>query len=114
MFTDILNSDWKNIYIYIYMDLYKTDEDFYGIRNVSPANIEFLNNYSDEVNGGYYRLDNIGSGERILEPISPSREGYSFMGWYVDSDLTQRWNFNNTIDLSEDEVYRLYASWQRK
>jgi uncharacterized repeat protein (TIGR02543 family) len=113
MFTEVF-SDWMNIYIYIYTDLYKIDEDFYGIRNVGPANIEFLNNYSTDINGGYYMLDNIGSGERIPEPISPSREGYSFMGWYVDSDLTQRWNFNNTIDLSEDEVYRLYGSWQRK
>jgi uncharacterized repeat protein (TIGR02543 family) len=73
-----------------------------------------LNNYSTDINGGYYRLDNIESGERIPEPPAPGREGYDFMGWYVDSDLTQRWNFNNIIDLSEDEVYRLYGSWQRK
>ncbi|MDR3021196.1 MAG: InlB B-repeat-containing protein [Clostridiales bacterium] len=102
------------IVIYIYSEMYYSDEDYSKSRNVSPTNIEFLNNYSDEVNGGYYRLDNIESGERVPEPLAPSREGYDFMGWYVDSNLTQRWNFNNTVDLSEDEVYSLYASWQRK
>lgn len=51
--------------IYLYKTLYESG-DFSG--DYAFANIVFMNNYSDEVNGGYYRLDNIGTGETIPEP----------------------------------------------
>ena len=45
--------------IYLYRSLYETMVPETSDRYF-PANVEFMNNYSDEVNGGYYRLDNIG------------------------------------------------------
>ncbi|MDR3021197.1 MAG: hypothetical protein LBU60_00755, partial [Clostridiales bacterium] len=77
-FLKLFNGDTYNsyIYIYIYSEMYYSDEDYSKSRNVIPANIEFLNNYSTDINGGYYRLDNIESGERIPEPPAPGREGY--------------------------------------
>ncbi len=61
---------------------------------ISPANIEFLNNYSTEVNGGYYRLDNIASGEKIPLPPPPARDGYEFAGWFAESACINAWNFD--------------------
>ncbi|MDR3021231.1 MAG: hypothetical protein LBU60_00925, partial [Clostridiales bacterium] len=77
-FLDLFRGDiyGNTIYVYIYSEMYYSDEDYSKSRNVSPANIEFLNNYSTDINGGYYRLDNIESGERIPEPPAPGREGY--------------------------------------
>ena len=47
-------------------------------------------------------------GERVSEPEVPSREGYVFLGWYADEELTRR------VDVSKmtaTESTTLYASW---
>jgi len=77
---------------YIYKFLYdKTVEDLqqsgrsnpeYGER-ILPANISFLNNHSDEINDGYYMLDNIKTSNKIPQLPSPEREGYVFTGWLL-------------------------------
>ncbi len=49
-------------------------------------------------------------GELVEEPKSPSREGYAFTGWYVDSSCYDQW------DMSSDTVQSdmtLYAGWQK-
>ena len=81
-------------------------------RLISPANIVFMNNYSEEVNEGYYRLDNIESGETIPEPPAPERTGYEFTGWYTEAECTSKWNFGTSPVIEEGEEFRLYAGWQ--
>ncbi|MCI8331513.1 MAG: InlB B-repeat-containing protein [Clostridiales bacterium] len=47
-------------------------------------------------------------GDDIPFPPVPERTGYRFGGWYIDPDLTMRWNF------AEDHVKQetvLYAAW---
>jgi uncharacterized repeat protein (TIGR02543 family) len=46
--------------------------------------------------------------ERIKEPEAPTREGYSFNGWYSDLDRTQLWNFET--DTVKGNM-KLYAGW---
>lgn len=43
----------------------------------------------------------------IQVPTNPTREGYTFAGWFTDPDLTVAWNFNSAVtgDLT------LYAKW---
>ncbi|MDR0299126.1 MAG: type I pullulanase [Streptococcaceae bacterium] len=59
-------------------------------------------------NGGN-RLSNltIVEGEKVNAPATPSKSGYTFSGWYADSQLTQAYNFAQTVisDLT------LYAKW---
>lgn len=83
----------------------------YGER-ILPANIAFLNNYSDEINGGYYMLDNIETGSKITEPPSPEREGYEFTGWFTDTNCSNIWNFDNEVEIGSGDEFRLYAGWQ--
>ena len=48
-------------------------------------------------------------GDKIPEPEEPTREGYTFNGWYRDLDRTQLWDF------SGDTVggnMTLYAGWR--
>lgn len=85
----------------------------YGER-ILPANIVFLNNYSDEINGGYYMLDNIKTSAKIPQPPNPEREGYKFTGWFTDPDCTNIWNFNNVKEIKNGDEFRLYAGWQQK
>lgn len=95
--------------IYVYKSLFDSN-DFNS--NVSPANIVFMNNYSNDVNGGYYRLDNIEEGETIAEPPIPTRDGYEFTGWYTETECITAWNFETSPTIEEGAEFRLYAGWR--
>lgn len=43
------------------------------------------------------------------EELTPTAEGYLFLGWYKDADFTQKWDF--TRDTVTDNI-TLYAKWQ--
>lgn len=48
-------------------------------------------------------------GHRLEVPEPPTREGYSFTGWYLDSSCTNLWNMeSNTV---EGDM-TLYAGWE--
>ncbi len=47
-------------------------------------------------------------GERIPEPTSPVRAGYTLEGWYSDIFLQNRWDFKN--DIAQGNI-TLYAKW---
>ena len=74
------------------------------------ANLIYGTNYDDEnddkfgvtyecgsdVTFNYVDSKSYVSGDLITEPnVVPSKNGYSFEGWYSDSDLTKKWDFNN-------------------
>ncbi|CAK7047237.1 MAG: hypothetical protein PEGG_01988 [Paraeggerthella hongkongensis] len=43
----------------------------------------------------------------IVQPADPSRDGYSFGGWFVDSACTRTWDFETPVDGD----MTLYARW---
>ena len=45
--------------------------------------------------------------EKVVRPVDPSREGYTFGGWYTDSSLTNEYDF----DLPVTSSFTLYAKW---
>ena len=46
-------------------------------------------------------------GSPFIRPTAPTKEGTTFLGWYLDEELTQKFNFD-----SLDRWYaRLYAKW---
>jgi len=47
-------------------------------------------------------------GQKVQQFADPSREGYTFLGWYTDAQGTQPWNFNTAPTAS----MTLYAKWQ--
>ncbi|KMQ50417.1 hypothetical protein CHISP_2664 [Chitinispirillum alkaliphilum] len=47
-------------------------------------------------------------GETVSEPEEPTRDGYTFDGWYADEELTELWDFSQST-VSEDIT--LYAKW---
>lgn len=49
----------------------------------------------------------ITDGEKITLPENPTKDGYEFQGWYLDSELTNAFNASNCV--SEDVT--LYAKW---
>lgn len=86
-------------------------EYYVHTRLFAPANVAFMNNYSEEINKGYYRADDIENGEKITEPPVPERDGYIFTGWYTETEATNLWDFDTQVDMSDREELRLYAGW---
>ena len=94
-----------------------------------PANISYHYNYQNALNDGYYWIDDYDYGGLIdYIPKDPTREGYTFGGWYKESECVNKWDFENdtlpdekkdkyvNADGVEEEVTlyqetKLYAKW---
>lgn len=48
--------------------------------------------------------------EKAVWPSDPVKEGYRFAGWYIDSHLSQAYNFDNPVNSD----ITLYTKWIRK
>ncbi|MFF2484584.1 InlB B-repeat-containing protein [Paenibacillus sp. NPDC058071] len=46
---------------------------------------------------------------KATEPSAPSKQGYTFDGWYKEPALTNRWDFTNDV---VNQPTTLYAKWQ--
>lgn len=53
-------------------------------------------------------LTNVTSGTTINAPSAPTKEGYTFIGWYKDQAGTEVWNFTTATVTSN---ITLYAKW---
>ena len=49
-------------------------------------------------------------GNKVIRPSNPTINGYSFIGWYKNSNLTQAFDFNTPIDGN----ITLYAKWEKE
>ena len=62
-----------------------------------------------ESNGGSPVEEQIAQyGEKVKKPEDPTREGYSFDGWYANLDKTIPWNFETDV---VNGNMTLYAKW---
>lgn len=104
--------------IFIYKELYNEinlAEAFHWTKTfLSISNVAFMNNYSAAVNRGYFRAEDVESGEKIPEPPVPEREGYVFTGWYTETEAINLWDFDTKAEILDGEELRLYAGWQAK
>ena len=88
---------------------------------VTAANVSYYYNYENAPNDGYYWIDNYGYGEEIeYIPANPIRDGYTFGGWYKESECISIWDFETDslpqgkYDENEVRIYqetKLYAKW---
>ena len=61
-----------------------------------------------ETNGGsYIEPAIVHNGTALEEPVTPSRNGYYFVGWYKDDLYAVKYNFSNTVSKN----FTLYAKW---
>lgn len=62
----------------------------------------------DSLGGTEVSAISIGDNQMLMPPIPPTKQGYFFVGWYVDTDFSRAWNF------AEDKVtanMTLFAKW---
>ena len=92
-----------------------------GYLNYYFSNVSYYYNYKTAPNDGYYWIDNYEYGERIeYIPENPLRNGYTFDGWYKESECVNVWDFETDrlpetqYNEEEQEIYqetKLYAKW---
>jgi len=64
-----------------------------------------------EANGGSaVPAQTVDADGKISEPAAPTREGYTFLGWYKDAALTEPWDFAGDSVTSD---VTLYAGWTK-
>lgn len=62
-----------------------------------------------ETNGGSpIEKQSINQNAVLVKPENPSKEGYTFKGWYKDSDLTDEYDFSSKVT----NGFTLYAAWE--
>ena len=72
-------------------------------------------NYEDSVDKYIKTLDPDDKMGVILESVTdPTREGYSFAGWYWDDDYDYKVKDNEYIGGKAGDYIRIYAKWNRK
>ena len=47
-------------------------------------------------------------GDHVAEPEPPTREGYTFTGWYIDDNCLYQWDFEYS---QVSQSMTLYAGW---
>lgn len=63
--------------------------------------------YMNDGTGAAYTTATVSAGSTVSEPASPERTGYTFKGWYTDSDGTSEYTFAPTVNGN----LNLYAKW---
>lgn len=50
-------------------------------------------------------------GDKVAKPADPTKEGYTFSGWFTDEDCTDAYDFDDPVDGTQPE-FTLYAGWK--
>ena len=67
---------------------------------------------SFEANGGSYtEPQTLRYGEFAKEPLPPTKEDHVFLGWYIDRDCTEPYDFTS---MSAKEDLTVFALWKEK
>jgi uncharacterized repeat protein (TIGR02543 family) len=92
------------------------------------ANVSYLYNYENSPNDDYYWVDSYDNSTVKYIPPEPTREGYTFGGWYKEAECINAWDFevdktgpqidvviDSTIeDYNLEDITFLYAKWNEK
>lgn len=78
--------------------------NFTGYDFTIPVNYTVTFDYG----GGDKKTVEVVSGSLVEQPATPTKEGYTFAGWYQDAELTTPFNFSTPIKKN----MTLYAKWQ--
>ncbi len=94
-------------------DLYKVDKDqkYVAVFDKIAKEVEdetytvtFNSNGGSEV-----KAQEVENGKTVAKPTNPTRDGYTFKGWYTDSALTKEYDFKTVVTGN----LTLYAKWEK-
>ncbi|WP_338631904.1 immunoglobulin-like domain-containing protein [Clostridium baratii] len=76
----------------------------YAKWNINSYNVTY-----DSQGGSNVPQENVEYNGLVTKPSDPTREGYTFGGWYTDNTLKTEWNFDK--DKMPSKNMTLYAKW---
>lgn len=79
---------------------------FYSVDPITPEvyTVDFA------VNGGSsVASQEVVSGGLVTKPADPTKQGYTFDGWYADPIFQTAWDFNNNMVLADTTIYAKWA-----
>ena len=80
-----------------------------GLANpVEGEEIKYTVDFNLNGKGSYIEPQQIKDKQKVTKPADPVATGYTFGGWYKDSQLTKSWDFENDVVTSN---ITLYAKW---
>jgi len=90
-----------------------TSETYYRITLLEYTSQDIIDNISYLFSIGFYNTDSsipltfqtVENGDLLSVPEEPVKEGYTFIGWFTDSDLTKEWNFENDTVTNAMNLY---------
>ena len=101
-------------YIYYVCTVTNTNSAVNGTTTASMQTAVFssqMENFTVTFNlnydGSKITTQSVTDGATVKEPDTPTREGYTFAGWYTDTDCTVEYNFSGVVTKN----ITLYAKW---
>ncbi len=82
------------------------DKTLYGVWQEGDFLVSFNSN-----GGGNVSNQGAKSGDKLMVPADPTRNGYIFGGWYKEASCTNQWNFNTD---TVSGARTLYALWYQE
>lgn len=98
--------------VIISQDCYDTLQNNVGAwETQKPANISYYFNYEDAPNSNIFWIDLIRGEDLYIHPEAPVRDGYTFIGWFTDEEVTMQWDGN--WPSNTEETIDLFAGWNK-
>ncbi len=93
--------------VFLPYNVYISDEDYKGA--VYHANITYM------VDNEIYWIDLCENGPIEDIPQNPTKDGYTFDGWYKDKEYTMKWDFEKDtlapVEIINHESEKIYGGW---
>ena len=64
----------------------------------------------DSNGGSGIASQTVAEGGKVTSPANPTKDGYTFDGWYTDKELTEKYDFAATVT----KDFTLYAKWVKE
>lgn len=80
-----------------------TETSSSSVATVTQYTVTFDENYT----GGSTSQVLVDENTTVSKPSDPTREDYTFIGWYIDTDLSESYDFDTLVTSS----FTLYAGW---
>ena len=104
-----LQTDYFNNFVFESVEWIGSNDSSYHVHvqlNRIECKVTFDQNYEGAPTP---KEKNVGKGTAVSEPSTPTREGYTFEGWYTDRQFTNKYDFATLVT----EDITLYAKWEK-